>query len=229
MKGKTGELKIVSREQGTFRDRTEAGFLLADELSGYREKDPVVLGIPMGGVITAGAIAEKLDSDMDIVLSGKIGAPSNPELALGAVSEKGDIYINSEIAEREGVTQGYIQEKKKEIIEEIQRRAKLFRKYLPGVPLEARTVIVTDDGVATGSTIRASLWSLRHENPDELIVALPVGAEKRLQELTGEADRVICLRSAEPFYSVGQFYRDFSPVDDDRVIGILNKYRDTGI
>jgi predicted phosphoribosyltransferase len=208
-----------------YADRRQAGRLLSKSLAGYEPYHPVLLGIPRGGVIVADTIARELKTDLDIVLTRKLGAPGNPELAIGAVSESGRIHIQHEIAEKVGADEDYIQQEIEKQLAELQSRRQRYRRVLPKVPLEGRSVILVDDGVATGSTMQASLWAARDEGPKEVIVAVPVGAQDAIEKLEHEADDVVCPYVPPYFYAIGQFYADFEQVDDPEVIQILQAYR----
>ena len=207
-----------------YADRRQAGRLLSKSLAGYEPYHPVILGIPRGGVIVADTIARELKTDLDIVLTRKLGAPGNPELAIGAVSESGRIHIQHEIAEKVGADEDYIQQEIEAQLAELQARQQRYRRVLPKVPLEGRTVILVDDGVATGATMQASLWAARDEGPKEVIVAVPVGAQDAIERLEREADDVVCPYVPPYFYAIGQFYADFGQVSDQEVIEILQAY-----
>jgi len=207
-----------------YADRRQAGRLLSKSLAGYEPYHPMLLGIPRGGVIVADAIARELKTDLDIVLTRKLGAPGNPELAIGAVSESGRIHIQHEVAERVGADEDYIQQEIEKQLAELQARGQRYRRVLPKASLEGRSVILVDDGVATGSTMQASLWAARDEAPKEVIVAVPVGAQDAIERLEHEADDVVCPYVPPYFYAIGQFYADFEQVEDPEVIEILQAY-----
>lgn len=215
---------ILERSDDPFDDRAQAGKELARALGKIDTKETVVLGIPRGGVVVAQYFARELNASLEIILSRKIGAPGNPEFAVGAISEDGHVYLNQEYARRAGAEAAYIEEEKKCQIAEIKRRAAIFRKVHPKIPLKDRTVIVTDDGVATGATFEAALWSARAEKPRKLIAAIPVGPEDTLRRLAREADELICLRMPETFYALSQFYVHFAQVDDEQVLEILRSH-----
>lgn len=217
-------VKIISYSDNAFKDRRESGKLLAKELSGLRAKKVVVLGIPRGGVVVANELAQELDAELDIILTRKIGAPGNPELAVGAVSEDGSLFIDESIASHTGAASVYIQQEKARQMQEIERRRLLFRSARPKIPLKNRIVIVTDDGIATGATMQASLWSIRNENPKKIIAAIPVAPdEETLKRMADTADEVICLRLPSFFSAVGQFYHNFTQTEDSEVLEILKK------
>ncbi len=218
-----GTLKILSNREESFRDRQEAGRLLAQELIGLRGKRAVILGIPRGGIVVARELAQVLDADMDIVLSRKLRTPGQPELAMGSVAEDGYIFLNDLVVREIGVSKDAIQGEKELQMAEIARRSEMIRKILPKVPLKGRDVIVTDDGVATGATFQAALWSVRQEEPQKLIAAIPVGPDDTLMKLSEDADELICLRSPPFFAAVGQFYQRFSQVEDEDVLEIMKE------
>jgi predicted phosphoribosyltransferase len=185
-----------------------------------------VLGIPGGGVITAEALASELNADFDIILSRKIGAPGQPELAIGAVAEEGGIYLNREILDEVEADENYISEEVERQLGLIETRKNIYRSIMRMKKYESRDVIVVDDGVATGATMEAALWTVRKRNPRNLIAALPVGSRKSLEKLSKSADETICLRVPELFYAVGQFYKDFKQIDQEEIIAILKRAAD---
>ncbi|QOJ24149.1 MAG: phosphoribosyltransferase [Gammaproteobacteria bacterium] len=203
-----------------FADRIAAAGKLAQALSEYRDKNPLVLAIPRGAVPMAKVIAQQLNGEMDVVLVRKLRAPGNPEYAIGSVDESGWVYL-TEYAERAGADQAYIKHEVSEQLETIrQRRAH----YTPGrTPVDParRIVIVIDDGLATGSTMIAALHALRNQKPAELVCAVPVAPPETLKKLQGKADRIVCLSAPDNFYAVGQFYADFPQVTDNEVIACL--------
>jgi len=214
-------LNVLSRKSERFTDRVEAGKLLGQALKRLKGRKAVVLGIPMGGIIIAREIAKMLDASLDIVLSRKLGAPGNPELAIGAISEDGNLFLDSSSIKYLQISDSYIQNEKKHQMAEIVHRISLYRKFRPRISLEGRTVIVTDDGLATGATMKAALWMARQEKPSRLIAAIPVAPEKSLLKLTETADEILCLSTPEYFMAVGQFYGSFYQISDDEVMKIL--------
>ncbi len=215
---------MVSPMEKPYADRHAAGRRLADKLASYRTHHPVVLGIPRGGVVVADAIAQALETDLDIVLTRKLGAPGNPELAIGAVSESGRVILQREIAAAVGADDDYIEEEKQRQLAEIQARRERYRRVRPKIPLQGRTILLVDDGVATGATMQASIWAAREEGPREVVVAVPVGPQDAIERLSHEADHVVCPYMPRYFYAIGQFYLDFKQVDDREVVEILAKY-----
>jgi predicted phosphoribosyltransferase len=215
---------VLERSDVPFADRARAGKELARALGKMDPEKTVVLGIPRGGVIVAKYLALELGAPLDIILARKIGAPGNPEFAVGAIGEDGHVYLNQEYARQAGADEAYIEGEKQRQMAEIKRRAAIFRKVHPPIPLKDRTVIVTDDGVATGATFEAALWSARAEKPRKLIAAIPVGPEDTLRRLAQGSDALVCLRVPEDFYALSKFYLHFEQVDDAQVLEILRSH-----
>jgi len=218
-----GTHRVISTSDEPFRDRTEAGHLLARELESYRGPGTTVLGIPRGGVVVAAEVARALDADLDIVLARKIGAPGNPEAAIGAISEDGRLFIDKSLASYVRADSPYIESEKRRQMARIKELAGEFRAIRPKVPLAGRTVIVTDDGVATGATMRAAAWAARHENPHKVILAIPVAPAEAIESLAEDADEVVCLRVPPYFAAVGQFYMEFGQTSNEEVKAILEE------
>jgi putative phosphoribosyl transferase len=218
-----GQLHILSRSGEPYRDRTEAGRLLGYALKSRRLSRPVVLGIPRGGLVVAREIARMLEGDLDIVLARKLRAPGNPELAFGSVSETGKIFLDESLVGLMGISPDYIRQEHDFQMAEIARRMALVRSVLPKTSLEGREVIVTDDGVATGSTLQAALWAALHEKPARLIAAMPVGPEDTVRRLSADCDDMIVARVPAYFSAVGQFYLRFDQVEDGEVIAMLRE------
>ncbi len=218
-----GKLIIISNSDEPFLNRAEAGRLLARELERYRGGNTLVLGIPGGGVVVGEELASQLDADFDIILSRKIGAPGQAELALGAVAEDGGVFLNRDILDHIAVDELYLSEERERQSEEIESRKKIYRHIKAAEKYEGRDVILTDDGVATGATMEAALWTVRKGRPRKLIAALPVGPRDSLERLSKSADETICLRVPELFYAVGQFYRDFEQIGPEEILHILKK------
>jgi len=219
-----GTVRIVSHSAEPFADRRQAGQLLARELERYRTPRPVVLGIPRGGVVVAEQVAEALDGELDIVIARKIGAPGNPELAIGAVAEDGHLFIDERVRAWLGVQEQFVERQRALQVEEIARRVALFRAARPKVPLAGRVVILSDDGLATGSTMQAALWAVRREAPARVIVAVPVGAQDTVERIAADADETLCLRAPEDFGAVGRFFRRFDQTEDREVVDILGRH-----
>ncbi len=207
-----------------FNDRDEAGWMLVERLRGTDTEKPIVLAIPRGGVEVGAAIARGLGCELDVVLSRKLRAPHQPELALGAVSESGEIYLNHFAAAMTDAGDAYIEAERKRQMGEIERRRAMFRAVRPQADLRGRTVIVVDDGIATGATMIAALKTAQGAGAKELIVAVPVGAPDRIDALRPLCDRVECLYEPTDFWAVGQFYRSFEQVSDERVVDLLRDF-----
>jgi putative phosphoribosyl transferase len=213
------------RFRGTpYADRREAAQRLAEDLAGYQTEHPLVLGIPRGGVVIADTVARELNADLDIVLTRKLGAPGNPELAVGAIAETGTVYFQRQIADKVGADEDYIEREKARQLAEIGARRDRYRAVLPRASLQGRTVIVVDDGIATGATMQASVWAAREEGPGRIVVAVPVASEDAIERLEREADEVVCPYVPEYFYAIGQFYADFGQVDDEQVLEVLRAH-----
>ncbi|MHA1580703.1 MAG: phosphoribosyltransferase [Candidatus Freyarchaeota archaeon] len=206
-----------------FRDRVEAGTNLAKELQAYKRENPVVLAIPRGGVVVGYEVARELGAPLDIVIPRKIPSPHNPELGVGAVAQDGTVIINQQIKEYLNVSDEYIQEEAERQIREIERRMRTYRGDREPVPVKDRVVILVDDGIATGGTMRAAIRSLRKQNPRKIVVAVPVAPPRTIKKIEEEADEVVCLLAYEPFEAVGQFYMDFRQTTDSEVINLLQK------
>jgi predicted phosphoribosyltransferase len=204
-----------------FRDREDAARELAAKLKGRPLHRPLVLAIPRGGMVTGAVLAQELGAELDVVLSRKLRAPGQPELALGAVCEDGKVYLTDLARNVLGLTENDLADERRYQLQEIAQRKKVFRAVRRRAAVTGRSVIVTDDGIATGSTMIAALQSLRTRKPRELIVAVPVAAPDRLAEVRHWCDDAVCLLAPETFWVVGQFYEDFRPVEDEDVVGIL--------
>jgi putative phosphoribosyl transferase len=208
-----------------FRDRDDAAHQLADRIRGRRLMDPLVLAIPRGGVVLGATLARELGADLDVVLARKLRAPGNPELAVGAVAEDGQVYLNADFPGSRD--QSYVDRETKAQMREIDRRRRLYRGACPPKPIEGRSVLVVDDGIATGSTMIAALHAARGQKPHELIAAVPVAAPDRLEPIRPLCDDVLCLHEAPDLFAVGQFYEDFRQVRDDEVVALLRSFTKT--
>jgi predicted phosphoribosyltransferase len=207
-----------------FKDRAEAGWMLVERLRGEQLDKPLVLAIPRGGVEIGAVLARGLGAELDVVLSRKLRAPHQPELALGAVSETGVVYLNHFAAAMTDAGDAYVEAERARQMGEIERRRELFRAVRPQAAIRGRTVILTDDGIATGATMIAAARTVRAAAPREIIVAVPVASPDRLDAIRPLCERVVCLIESEAFFAIGQFYRDFDQVEDDRVVELLRDY-----
>lgn len=206
-----------------FADRTEAGRELANRLALWRARRPMVLGLPRGGVVVAAEVARNLGGELDVLLVKKLRAPDNPELAIGAVHEDGRIFLNDEIVSSTGADADYIESERQTRVAEMNAQRRLYRNVKRSVSVSGRSVILVDDGLATGATMIAAVQSVAGERPAELIVAVPVGplaTIETIQRLAG-VSAVLCLQSPVDFQGVGQFYRDFRQTTDAEVVEIL--------
>jgi predicted phosphoribosyltransferase len=189
------------------------------------DKGAVVLAVPRGGVVVGFEVARALGIHLDVLITKKIGAPENPELAIGAVAEDGTTILDEELARRLRVSKEYISAEIERQKWEIKRRLVAYRGDVPYPRLENREVILVDDGVATGATLKASLKLLRKKGAKPITVAVPVGPPSTIEELQQEADRVVCLYTPEPFYAIGEFYEDFEQTSDEEVTKLLKLNR----
>jgi len=207
------------------KNRVEAGKQLAQALK-PAGKDAIVLAVPRGGVVVGFEVAKALGVPLDVIVTKKIGAPDNPELAIGAVAEDGTYILDDSLVRQLYVPKGYIEEEVERQRQEIQRRLQRYRGKAPYPSLKNREVIVIDDGVATGATLKATLRLVRNKGAKTVTVAVPVGPPDTIRELEKLADRVVCLLTPEPFYAIGQFYADFSQTEDDEVTDLLKRSKD---
>jgi putative phosphoribosyl transferase len=204
-----------------FRNREDAGVQLARRLQSRELKQPVVLAIPRGGLVVGAELARELGAELDVVLSRKLRAPGQPELAIGAVAEDGRIFLDRHVNAELDLPEGYLKEERDFQLALIARRKEIFRAVRPPVDVAGRSVIVTDDGIATGSTMIAALKVVRGHHPHEIIVATPVASPERLPAIRRHCDEVVCLLTPARFWAIGQFYEDFSQVEDDEVLELL--------
>jgi putative phosphoribosyl transferase len=208
----------------TFRDRREAGRRLAERLALLQLTDPVVLGLPRGGVPVAAEIAAALEAPLDVLLVRKLGAPYQPELAIGAVvaTDRTQVVLNEDIVARLRLTPADIDAETDRQLALLDKRRSLYRAARVPQPVEGRTVIMVDDGAATGATLRVALKGVAQQRPRRLIAAVPVASEFAVDLLKREADAVVTIRVPRVFGAVGAFYRDFSEVSDDEVVALLS-------
>jgi len=207
-----------------FQNREDAAHRLAARLKGREFRDPLVLALPRGGVVIGAVLARELGAEFDILLARKLRAPDQPELAIGAVAEDGQVYLDPAVHEFLELPEGYLEMEQRHEMAELARRKQILRALRPQAAIAGRSVIVTDDGIATGSTIMAALNVVRAQKPLELIVAVPVGSPERLTKVRRYCDEVICFLRPAAFWAVGQFYEDFAAVDDKQVVEILREF-----
>nr|WP_045838139.1 phosphoribosyltransferase family protein [Hyphomicrobium sp. 99] len=207
-----------------FQNRQYAGQLLAAEVARRGYTDPVVLGLPRGGVPVAAEVAAKLKAPLDIILVRKIGAPMQPELAIGAVVDGGapEFVRNETLIRALGLTDDEFREEAERQLAIIEARRKLWVEGRPRIPLKGKTAIIVDDGIATGATVLASLHALKRQGPKRTVVAVPVASSEAVEALTAEADDIICLEAPWDFGAVGSFYADFSETSDAEVSRLLD-------
>src|SRR3990172_758048 len=200
-----------------FADRVDAGKRLATALKSYRSKDAIVLAIPRGGIVVGFEISKELGVSLDIIVPRKIGAPDNPELAIGAVAEDGTTILNERLVTDLGVSDDFIKNESERQKAEIERRLASYRGDITYPSLKNRVVIIVDDGIATGYTMKAAIASVRKKGAKSVVIAIPVGPPSTINELERVSDRVICLYTPEEFYAIGEFYEDFSQTTDEEV------------
>ena len=210
----------------SFRDRIEAGRKLVTALAAYRDQHPVVLALPRGGVPVAAEVASALKAPLDLILVRKIGVPTQPELAMGAVVDGAEPIIvrNEDVIGLTGISESDFRVVCDSELTEIERRRQRYLGTRPRAEVTARTAIVVDDGVATGATTRAALQATRRRKPKRLVLAVPVAPTDTLSALRSDADDVVCLEDHEFFGAIGFYYRDFRQVSDEEVIKILERF-----
>jgi predicted phosphoribosyltransferase len=206
-----------------FRDRAEAASILAQKLLKLKKEEPIILAIPRGGAVTGDVIASALGAELDVVVPRKLGAPYNPELAIGAVMHDGSYFLNTDVIAMLNVPQEYIDAEIARQRKEIERRLILFRATRE-YDLRDETVVLVDDGIATGATMFAALQWVKKQKPKKLVVAVPVGPQETIERLRREADDVVVISTPFLFGAVGQFYEDFAQVSDDEVREIMRKH-----
>lgn len=205
-----------------FGDRHDAGKRLAAELSEYADQDDVlVLALPRGGVPVAYEVAEALNAPLDVFLVRKLGVPGHKELAMGAIASGGVRVLNEEVVRLAGVDEQTIARVAAEEQRELERREREYRDDRPLLNVAGRTVILVDDGLATGSTMRAAALALQEQNPERLVIAVPVAAPETYEEFRQDVDEIVCAITPEPFYAVGLWYEDFSQTTDEEVRALL--------
>jgi predicted phosphoribosyltransferase len=211
-----------------YLDRREAGRILASHLSQYaNRKDVVVLALPRGGVPVGYEVASALGAPLDVFLVRKLGTPGHRELAMGAIASGGVRVLNSDVVRWYGITDDAIEAVAREEALELERRERAYREQRPALNLAGRVVILVDDGLATGSTMRAAAQAVRVRLPSRVVIGVPVGAKQTCLELSEVADEVVCARTPEPFSAVGQWYLNFAQIEDEEVRALLQKSTST--
>lgn len=205
-----------------FRNREHAARLLAEKLTTYRGQHPLVLGIPRGAVPMAKIIAQTLGGDLDVVLVHKLGAPGNPEFAIGSVDESGRLYLSDYVRELE-ISETYIEQEKQAQLTTLHKRRAQYTPVRPPLDPAGRIAIVVDNGIATGASMIAALRAVRAKHPAKLIAAVAVAPPETVARMQAEADEVVCLYAPDSFYAVGHFFEDFSQVTDEQAIAILRE------
>jgi putative phosphoribosyl transferase len=210
-----------------FRDRADGGMQLAKLLGKYKGKsNVVVLGLPRGGVVSAFEVAKALSAPLDVLCPRKVGAPTNSELALGAVTESGALFLNDDLVSYLTVSKKYLDseiEKQKQVAKE---RMEIFRKVRSEINLKGKVVILVDDGLATGATMKAAILDVKQKNIEKCVVAIPVAPKETLLEIQEMADEVFCCMTPAFFQAVGQFYEDFRQTETEEVVTLLEKTKE---
>ena len=209
-----------------FQDRSDAGRKLAEALGMYKNHYPVILALPCGGVLVAAEVAQSMDAPLDLVLVRKVGVPSQPELAMGAVVDGTEPIVvrNEDIIELADVSEQEFNEVCREELAEIDRRRVDYLAGRDRTEINGQVTIVIDDGMATGATTRAALIALHKRRPKELVLAVPVASFESVERLHSEVDAIVCLETPLEFGAIGYYYRDFRPIGDDEVIATLKRF-----
>lgn len=208
-----------------FANREEAGRKLGARLMHLKDRNPCVLALPRGGVPVGLEIALMLNAPLDLVIVRKLGAPWQPELAIGAIvdGEKPQLVLNERIVAQLGISSGYIEEEKKKQLEEIERRRKTYLAGRPRIGISDRTAIIVDDGIATGATIKAAILAIRALGPRKIVLAVPVAPTDTIAALKRDVDEVVCLEAHDDFAALSLYYLDFRQLEDDEMRGLLSR------
>ncbi len=207
-----------------FHDRIHAGQLLANRLARYaKDPDILVCALPRGGVLVGFPVAEALNAPLDVVIVRKLGVPGEQELAMGAIATGGVCVLSQELIEVLGISTQAVEAVIAREQRELTRRETLYRGAAPPPQISGRTVILVDDGIATGATMRAAAAVIKQQQPKQLVIAVPVASSSSCAELEAQADEIVCVAKPEPFYAIGQFYEDFHQVSDEEVRDLLQR------
>jgi len=207
-----------------FRDRREAGEKLGKELAAYANRsDVIVLGLARGGLPVAFQVAKRLDAPMDVFLVRKLGVPGREELAMGAIASGGIRVVNDDVVRSVGLSEQDIEEVAEREQQELERREKMYRGDRTSPELEGRTIILVDDGMATGASMKSAVQAVKQTRPAAVVVAVPTAAPQTVEEISGEVDDIVCLTTPQPFMAVGTWYEDFSQTSDEEVKHFLER------
>ncbi|MGF1473213.1 MAG: phosphoribosyltransferase [Rubrobacteraceae bacterium] len=211
----------ATHEESIFRDREDAGRRLAERLLFYRDEDPVVLALPRGGVPVGAEISRALEAPLDVIIARKLGAPGQPELAVGAVAPGGVRLINERVVRWMGIPEDWIERSAEQELEEVRRRMRRFRGGRPAPDIQDRTAILVDDGIATGMTAMAAIQAIRTANPRRIVLAVPVCAKETAGNLSRQVEDFVCLEIPADLWAIGLWYRDFHQIPDEEVVELL--------
>ena len=218
--------RSIERAQATrFRDRSEAGRVLAQQLTEYGRDDVIVLALPRGGIPVGYEVAKALGAPLEVFVARKLGVPGHPELAMGAIVSGGSAVLDQGLVRRLGVTQAQLDQAVTDETRELERREQAYRGDHEPPELRGKTVILVDDGLATGATMRAAALAVRDQQPAKIVVAVPVAAEETCDQFRDVVDDVVCAVTPKPFYAVGMWYEDFDQTTDDEVRELLERAR----
>jgi putative phosphoribosyl transferase len=208
-----------------FADRSEAGRRLAERLARFKAEQPLVLALPRGGVPVGFEVAKALAAPLDLILVRKIGAPFQPELAIGAVvdGDQAETVLNRDLVADLEIAEGYVDRERAKQLQEIERRRRLYAAGRPRIELRDRTAIVVDDGIATGATMEAALHAVRRAGPRRLVLAVPVAPPETIERLRPQVDAIECLITPRDLGAIGMFYADFRQLSDDEVVALLER------
>lgn len=206
-----------------FEDRTDAGRRLGEVVRERGVEADLVLAIPRGGLPLGRAVADALDAPLDVVIAKKMGAPSNPELAIGAVAADGSVWLNDDLLAMQGIGDEYVEEVREREAAAARQKAERYRGESGGLDVTGKRVVIVDDGIATGATARACIEQVRAQRVEQIVLAVPVGSPQTIAELEQTVDEVVCLETPDQFQAVGQFYARFNQVSDEEAMRYLRR------